>query len=292
MGGVFIMNKMGIYFGYWTKDWIVDFSKYAKKAYDLGFDIIEYDLGAIMDSPKEYQEKLKDTIDNLDIDITFCIGLSEDYDISSGDSRIRSKGIEFLKNAVRETYQFGGKQLSGIVYGAWGASLSPGEKDKSSYLERSAESFKEVVKVAEELEVTLNVEVANRFEQFMLNTAEEAKEFIKMVDSDSLKIHLDTFHMNIEEDSFSEAIKLAGNDLGHFHIGENNRKLPGRGHLPWEEIMETLKEIKYEGPIVMEPFLLPGGDIAQDVKVWRDLDIKNKDEEAKKAKEYLISLLK
>lgn len=286
------MNKMGIYFGYWTKDWIVDFSKYAKKAYDLGFDIIEYDLGAIMDSPKEYQEKLKDTIENLDIDITFCIGLSEDYDISSGDSRVRSKGIEFLKNAVRETHRLGGNQLSGIIYGAWGAALNPGEKDKSSYLERSASSFKEVVKVAEKLEVTLNVEVANRFEQFMLNTAEEAKDFIKMVDSDRLKIHLDTFHMNIEEDSFSGAIKLAGDDLGHFHIGENNRKLPGQGHLPWEEIMGALKEINYQGAIVMEPFLLPGGDIAQDVKVWRDLDIKNKDEEAKKAKEYLISLLK
>jgi len=286
------MNKMGIYFGYWTKDWIVDFSKYAKKASDLGFDIIEYDLGAIMDSPKEYQEKLKKTIENLDIDITFCIGLSEDHDISSGDSRVRSKGIEFLKNAVRETHRLGGNQLSGIIYGAWGAGLNPGEKDKSPYLKRSANSFKEVVKVAEELGVTCNVEVANRFEQFMLNTAEEAKEFIKMVDSDRLKIHLDTFHMNIEEDSFSEAIKLAGDDLGHFHIGENNRKLPGRGHLPWEEIMGALKEIKYEGAIVMEPFLLPGGDIAQDVKVWRDLDIKNKDKEAKKAKEYLVNLLK
>ncbi|PXV59943.1 D-tagatose 3-epimerase [Halanaerobium congolense] len=286
------MNKMGIYFGYWTKDWIVDFSKYAKKAADLGFDIIEYDLGAIMDSPQEYQEKLKDTIEKLNIDITFCIGLSKKYDISSGDSRVRSKGIEFLKNAVKETHRLGGNQLSGIIYGAWGASLNPGEKDKSLYLERSAESFKEVVKVAEKLGVTCNVEVANRFEQFMLNTAEEAKEFIKMVGSDRLKIHLDTFHMNIEEDSFSKAIKLAGDDLGHFHIGENNRKLPGRGHLPWEEIMGALKEIKYEGAIVMEPFLLPGGDIAQDVKVWRNLDIKNKDEEAKKAKEYLINLLK
>lgn len=286
------MNKMGIYFGYWTKDWIVDFSKYAKKAADLGFDIIEYDLGAIMDSPQEYQEKLKDTIEKLNIDITFCIGLSKKYDISSGDSRVRSKGIEFLKNAVKETHRLGGNQLSGIIYGAWGASLNPGEKDKSLYLERSAESFKEVVKVAEKLGVTCNVEVANRFEQFMLNTAEEAKEFIKMVGSDRLKIHLDTFHMNIEEDSFSKAIKLAGDDLGHFHIGENNRKLPGRGHLPWEEIMGALKEIKYEGAIVMEPFLLPGGDIAQDVKVWRNLDIKNKDEEAKKAKDYLINLLK
>jgi len=286
------MNKIGIYFGYWTKDWIVDFSKYAKKAYDLGFDIIEYDLGAIMESPKEYQDKLQKTIEKLNIDITFCIGLSEEYDISSGNSRIRSKGIEFLKKAIKETNRLGGNQLSGIIYGAWGASLNPGEKDKVSYLERSADSFKELVKVAEKFEVNLNLEVANRFEQFMLNTSEEAKEFIKMVNSNRLKIHLDTFHMNIEEDSFSEAIKLAGDDLGHFHIGENNRKLPGQGHLPWEEIMGALKEINYQGAIVMEPFLLAGGDIAQDVKVWRDLDIENKDEEAKKAKEYLINLLK
>lgn len=286
------MNKIGIYFGYWSKNWIVDYSQYAKKAENLGFDIIEYDLGAIMDSPKEYQEKLKETINNLDIDITFCIGLSDEYDISSGDSRVRSRGIEYLKKAIRKTNEFGGNQLSGIIYGAWGKSLNPGEKDKSPYLKRSVNSFKEIVKVAEEFKVTCNIEVANRYEQFLINTSKEAKNFVNLVNSDKLKIHLDTFHMNIEEDSFSEAIKLADEDLGHFHVGENNRKLPGKGHLPWKEIIESLKEISYDGPIVMEPFLLPGGDIAQDVKVWRDLDIKNKDEELKKAKEYLKNMLK
>ena len=84
-------------------------------------------------------------------------------------------------------------------------------------------------------------------------------------------IMLDSFHMNIEEDSFREAILTAGSKLGHFHIGEANRKVPGSGRLPWKEMADALKEIGYDGTIVMEPFVRPGGRVGSDIKVWRDL---------------------
>ncbi|MFW5976866.1 MAG: TIM barrel protein [Bacillota bacterium] len=284
-------NKIGIYFGFWSKDWIVDFSKYAQKADELEFDIIEYDLGAIMDSPQKNQEKLKKIVKELDIDINFCIGLPEKYNIASGDSRKRSKGIEFLKKAIRKADEFEGNKLGGIIYGAWGDSLPVGEKDKSLYMKRSADALSRVLKDTEGRKVQVNIEVVNRFEQFLINTCEEALEYLKLVNCDDLGIHLDTFHMNIEEDSFSKAIKKAGDNLKHFHIGENNRKLPGSGHLPWEEIFKALKEINYEGPIVMEPFVLPGGDIAQDVKVWRDIDPEDKDDKLKKVKENIIKFM-
>jgi D-psicose/D-tagatose/L-ribulose 3-epimerase len=82
---------------------------------------------------------------------------------------------------------------------------------------------------------------------------------------------LDTFHMNIEEDSFGQAIRTAGPLLGHFHTGEANRRVPGKGRLPWREIGDALREIDYRGAVVMEPFVKMGGGIGADIKVFRDL---------------------
>ena len=115
------------------------------------------------------------------------------------------------------------------------------------------------------------MEVLNRFEGYLLNTCEECKAFVEQVDVPAVKIMLDTFHMNIEEDSMTEAILLAGDKLGHFHVGENNRRLPGKGCMPWYEIGSALRAIGYEKNVVMEPFVKSGGGVGSDIKVWRDL---------------------
>ena len=90
-------------------------------------------------------------------------------------------------------------------------------------------------------------------------------------DVPAVKIMLDTFHMNIEEDDMAEAILLAGDKLGHFHVGENNRRLPGKGGMPWYQIGSALRAIGYDRNIVMEPFVKSGGGVGSDSKVWRDL---------------------
>lgn len=284
------MNKIGIYYGFWTKDWIVDFSKYVKKAESLGFDMIEFDMSVIMESPEKYQERLKETLTKSELDVSFCTSLAENKDISSGYTNKRVKGIEYLKKSIKKVDEFGGEALSGILYGIWGDELKPGE-DKSPYLQRSIKSMKEVAKTAEDYDVICNMEVVNRFEQFMLNTSSEAVDYVNEVDSSHVNILLDTYHMNIEEDSFSKAIKTAGEQLGHFHIGANNRKLPGDGHLNWKKIIGALNEINYDGNVVMEPFVLNGGDIAQDIKIWRNMDPDNKDQKAEEARKLIKGLL-
>ena len=146
--------------------------------------------------------------------------------------------------------------------------------------------MKEAVKAAEDNRVIFNVEVVNRFEQFLLNTCDEALAYVQAVGSPNLKILLDTFHMNIEEDSIGNAITKAGTYLGHVHLGENNRTPPGcgRGHIPWDELASALKTIHYQGALVMEPFLIPGGEVGRDIKVFRDLSVGyDMDEEARKA---------
>ena len=82
---------------------------------------------------------------------------------------------------------------------------------------------------------------------------------------------LDTFHMNIEEDDIGGAIRSAKGVLGHFHTGECNRRVPGKGRTPWHEIACALRDIDYRGSVVMEPFVRMGGTVGSDIKIWRDI---------------------
>ena len=132
---------------------------------------------------------------------------------------------------------------------------------------------------AEDRKVTLMVEVINRFEQFLVNTAAEAVAYVNEVGSPACRILLDTFHLNIEEDSIGGAIRHAGKLMRQLHLGETNRKPPGLGHMPWPEIKAALDDIGFDGSLVMEPFVLPGGQVARDIAVWRPI-IENPDLDA------------
>ena len=119
--------------------------------------------------------------------------------------------------------------------------------------------------------ITLCMEVLNRFEGYLLNTAQEGCRYVDQVGRGNVKLMLDTFHMNIEEDSIGGAIRMAGKRLGHFHTGECNRRVPGAGRMPWYEIGCALRDIGYDGTVVMEPFVRRGGQIGTDIRIWRDL---------------------
>ena len=112
----------------------------------------------------------------------------------------------------------------------------------------------------------------NRNETYILTDCKEAIEYVDRVGSKSINILLDTYHMNIEEDNMYDAIRKAGPLLGHVHVGECNRKLPGMNNsINWPEIGKALRDIGYDKAVVMEPFLLSGGEVGRDIRVWRDL---------------------
>jgi D-psicose/D-tagatose/L-ribulose 3-epimerase len=287
------MNKIGIYYAYWTRDWDTDFNPYIDKIADLGFDILEVNGGTIANMTMKDRMDLKAHADDRNVTLTYCIGLTKNYDIASEEKVVREKGIEFLKKMAQSIGEMGGGNLGGIIYSYWPATLPEGETDKRPYIERSVNSMKKAIKAAEENNVYFNMEVVNRFEQFLLNTCQEAVDYIEMVASPNAKVMLDTFHMNIEEDFIWDAIIRAGKNLGHLHIGENNRKPPGYGHIPWTEVSAALRKINYQGNVVMEPFLMPGGQVGRDIRIFHDMSIGiDLDEEAKKALLFIRGVLK
>ena len=287
------MNKIGIYYAYWTHDWDADFHPFIDKAADLGFDLLEVNAGTITNMTSEERLGLKIHADVRDLALSYCIGLQKQYDIASEDDWVRENGIAFLKRMAAAIGEMGGGNLGGIIYGCWPATIPEGELDRKPYFDRSVASMKEAIKIAEDNNVNFNMEVVNRFEQYLMNTCEEAVEYVEAVGSPNAKVMLDTFHMNIEEDFFGQAILRAGDNLGHFHIGENNRMPPGYGHIPWTEIGAALRDINYQGYVTMEPFLMPGGEVGRDIKVFRDLsEGMDLDAEARKALWFIRGVLK
>ena len=287
------MNKIGIYYAYWERNWDADFVPYIKKVVDLGFDILEVNSGTVTNMSNEQRTRLKEEAKKYNVDLTFCIGLTPEYDIASEDKRIRENGIDFLKRQAEMLKFMDAKVLGGILYSSWPGTLPDGIADKRPYWDRSVASMKEVMKTVEDYNVLFNMEVVNRFEQYLINSSAEAVEYVEQVGSEHCKILLDSFHMNIEEDDIYGAVITAGNKLGHVHIGETNRRPPGLGRFPWEELARGLKDIDYKGAVVMEPFLVPGGEVGRDIKIYRDLSVGvDLDFEAQKAQEFIRKKLK
>lgn len=273
------MNPVGMFFSYWSTEWKVDFRAVARRIAGLGFDIMEINLAEFTGLPRREKLDFKQLADDLGLQMTCLTGLGAEHDLSAEDDRIRSSGIEYVKRLLDDCGMLGSPLFGGLNFCAWPASPPPGLVDKGPYLERAAESVRKVLPAAEANGVIYVIEVVNRFEQWLVNDTDEGLAFCDMVGSPNCQLQLDTFHMNIEEDSFRDAILKARGRLGHFHIGEANRKQPGRGRLPWDEIFGSLKEIAYTGPIVMEPFVRSGGTVGRNVALWRDLSNKATDEE-------------
>ncbi|WP_250494946.1 sugar phosphate isomerase/epimerase family protein [Caballeronia sp. GAWG1-1] len=265
------MNKVGMFYTYWSTEWLVDFPAVAKRISGLGFDMMEISLGEFNNLPDAKKRELKTVADDLGLTVMCCIGLKPEYDFASPDQSVRDAGTEYVKRLLDDCHMLGAAVFAGLTFCAWPQSPPPGMTDKRPYVERAVDSVRRVIKVAEGYGIIYALEVVNRFEQWLANDAREALAFCDAVDNPYCKVQLDTFHMNIEEHSFRDAILACKGKLGHFHLGEANRLPPGEGRLPWDEIFGALKEIEYDGTIVMEPFMRKGGNVSRAVGVWRDM---------------------
>ena len=263
------MNKIGIYYAYWTHDWDADFHPFVDKVADIGFDLLEVNGGTIGKMTSEQRRSLKAHADDRNIALSYCVGLPKEYDLASEEKSVRDKGIAFLQQIAEGIGEMGGGNLGGIIYSYWPATLPAGVSDKRPYWDRSVASMKVAVKAAEANNVTFSMEVVNRFEQYLLNTCEEAVAYVKEVGSPNATVMLDTFHINIEEDS-AEAIRAAGDTWPFPHRREQPdtcglRYIRGRSR-------RRVARDRYKG-VVMEPFLMPGGEVGRDIKVFRDLSV-------------------
>ncbi|MEG0591540.1 MAG: sugar phosphate isomerase/epimerase [Lachnospiraceae bacterium] len=265
------MNQLGIFTNFWEKNWDFDHKKYIKKVKEIGFDILEFQAQPLLLMSREKMTDIKKCAQDHNIQLTYSLGLDMKYDISSNDEAVRRGGIEYLKRIMECIHFMEGKVLSGVGYAGWGTPSGIIE-DKKFMLEQSVKSMREIMKTAQDYNIIYCAEAVNRFESVLINTAQEALDYVARVENENIGVLLDTYHMNIEEDHLGDAIRLTGDKLFALHTGDNNRRCPGRGHIDFDEVFQALSDIHFKGQIVSEPFVQMGGEVGRDIKVWRNLE--------------------
>lgn len=264
--------KYGIYFAYWEKEWNADQKSYISKVKKLGFDILEISCAMLKNISREELVEMRDMARAEGVTLTAGYGPGPSENLASSDEAVVKNAVAFYTDILKKLEILDIHTLGGGIYSYWPIDYTK-PIDKEGDWKRSVKNVRTVGKIAQECGVDYCLEVLNRFEGYLLNTCAECRQFVEEVDVPAVKIMLDTFHMNIEEDSMTEAILLAGDRLGHFHVGENNRRLPGKGNLPWYQIGSALRAIGYDKNVVMEPFVKSGGKVGSDIKIWRDLSM-------------------
>jgi len=282
------MNKLGIFMNFWENTWGADHIKYIKKAADIGFDVLEFQAQPLLEMSEKRMDEIKSAAEEYGIELTYSLGLDKKYDISSVDENVRRGGVKYLTDIMKKVKYMNGEIISGVSYAGWGVPANT-EFCREELTQNSVNCMKELMKYAEEYEITYGIEAVNRFEGVIVNTAEDALRYVNMVDSPRIGVLLDTYHMNIEENNMGDAIRLAGDKLVGLHTGENNRTAPGRGHLNWDEIFSALSDVSFKGRIVSEPFVVAGGEVGRDIYVWRDLVSDTSEASIDKEAEYLLN---
>jgi D-psicose/D-tagatose/L-ribulose 3-epimerase len=175
----------------------------------------------------------------------------------------------FLRHAVEVVAAVGSPVLTGVIYGTLGEQVGrpPTEAD---YVVIAA-SLRRVARVAADQGVALGIEPCNRYETFLVNTAAQGVDLIERIDEPNVFLHLDTYHMNVEERGFAAPIVAAGRHLRYIHLSESDRGTPGRGNVDWDGVFEGLAAIGYDGDLVMESFVAVNADIARATCMWRDV---------------------
>jgi len=270
--------KYGICYCYWNKDWEgTDYPKFIERARKCGFDGLEIFYGRLFTMPKTEMEEIKAACKANDVELYISGGFGRDMDISQPDEAQRKAAVQKCLTLVDAMGNVGAHNFSGINYGAWCNFDLPDNKEL--LFAQSAKSLREIGKVAADIDLSWNLEVVNRFESCMLNIAAEARKLVDMVDHPNINILLDIFHGMIEEDDLCEAIRIAGDKLGHYHMGSNNRRPPCPGFLPWQGVCDTLTEIGYNRCISFEPLVRTGGTVALGGgNVWRPMLPENVDD--------------
>ncbi len=284
--------RFGIYNSYWEKDWGGELTPYVKRVKQLGFDLLEVSFANSPSTPDEKILELGRTAKGEGVYLTAGYGPPKKFSITSDDLSEVEAGIEYFRQIFQKMDLADIRFIGGGLYSYWPVDYSV-PIDKPRDWERSVIQMRRVAKLARDFGITLGMEVLNRFEGYLINTASECRQFVKDVGAENIGVMLDTFHMNIEEDSLVSAVHTAGDMLCHLHVGEANRRLPGPSGLPWAEIGKALREENFDGCVVMEPFVRMGGQIGSDIKVWRDLsggaDDERLDQMAAESVRYLRS---
>lgn len=219
-----------------------------------------------------------------------CACMGPDRDLRGTPEQQRT-GLEYLRRLLEHMVVLECPSLIGPVYSAVGRADAVPPAEQRQQWRTVVRNLKTICREAERLGKRICLEPLNRFETDFINTCDQALRMVRDVGSPALKVHLDTFHMNIEEKFQPDAIRKAGRLLGHFHACGCDRGTPGNDHIDWKGIAAALKAIRYDGDVVIESFTTDVKVIARAAAIWRRIE-PTRDEIAVKGLKFLKRTLR
>ncbi len=219
-----------------------------------------------------------------------CACLGPDRDLR-GTPEAQKNALEYMTKLIDQMVLLSCPSLIGPVYSAVGRADAVPPAEYKQQWKTVVKHLKTLCQHAEKNRKQICLEPLNRFETDFINTCDQALKMVKDVGSPALKLHLDTFHMNIEEKCQADAIRKAGKLLGHFHACGSDRGTPGNDHIGWDGIAQALKAVKYNGDVVIESFTPDVKVIAKAASIWRQIE-PSREEIAVKGLKFLKKALK
>jgi D-psicose/D-tagatose/L-ribulose 3-epimerase len=238
-----------------------------QRARAAGFDLIEFPL---MEPDSFDSATARRAAEAEGMHTTASLGLPAEADVSSDDPSIVAAGQRLLDTALDRTAEMGGSHMCGVLYGSMRKHTAPASATGRA---SSVEAIRSLTSRASSLGIRLSLEVVNRYESNLINTGRQALEFLKEVDRPDVSVHLDTYHMNIEESDLFQPVLDVGDRLGYLHIGESHRGYLGTGSVDFGSAFRALDRIHYDGPIAFESFssAVVSPTLSNTLGIWRNL---------------------
>lgn len=255
------MKGFGVHTSMWTMNWDkAGAEKAIKAAVGYGMDFIEI---ALLNAPAVDANHSRKLLEKNNLPAVCSLGLPE----SAWASVRPDAAIAHLEVAIDKTADMGGLALSGVIFGGIGERT--GQPPTEKEYDNIARALTAAAKHAKKRGIQLGVEAVNRYENHLINTAAQAVMMIEKVGADNVFVHLDTYHMNIEEKGAANGILIARDYLKYIHLSESDRGTPGAGNVPWDEIYAALAAIGFKGGLAMESFINMPREVSFGLSVWR-----------------------
>lgn len=260
-------------FGVNTFVWVSPFTtaavdNLAPKVKRMGFDILELacETPALID-PQAVRRKL----DEHGLDAIVCGAWGPDRDIASDNPNIAKASKSYIRWLIDAAVVLGSPTVCGPMYSGVGKAHLDDEAARQAEWGRAVAGVRDMAAIAADKGIRLALEPLNRFETDMINIVDQGLDFMDQVGRPNVGLHLDTFHMHLEERNSGAAIRKAADRIFHFHACENDRGVPGAGQVHWQQVAAALKEVRYPGPVVIESFTSQVKEIAAAVCIWREI---------------------
>ncbi|MFB3926270.1 MAG: sugar phosphate isomerase/epimerase family protein [Syntrophales bacterium] len=258
--------KLGIHQLVWFNTWDETKLDYLDLIKDIGFDAMDLLVRSV---PEELIPKIRQRAARIGLKLVGISSLPSGWEILSDDSEQRLQAIEYLKSLVRKTHLVGSDFYGGVIHSPLGKLV--GRPASEVEMNRAMEAMKILARYAAGFDIDIGIEIVNRYETYLLNTVDAGLRFIDSVGEDNLGLILDTYHMNVEEKDIVHVMRTAGKKILHIHLSENDRGIPGSGHVDWHGLFKLLGEKRYDRVASIESFSSRIPEIGGATCLWRKI---------------------